>query len=102
MPAPCKNCPFLKEGGVTGLGEERFQSIVKDVMAGKYFPCHKFVYENASTPVCRGSLDFAYKTVGEEVFDLQHVRMAERFNMWDVPSQSRLNKVWDSIGQIEQ
>ncbi len=100
MPAPCKDCPFLKEGGVRGLRPERYQSIVDDVLSDKYFPCHKHVYEGATNPTCRGSLDFVYKQIGDEVFELQHVQMAERFKLWDVPDKKRQAKVWDSIEEI--
>lgn len=98
---PCKNCPFLKTSGVRGLRAGRCREIVDDVLSDRYFPCHKHVYEGASNPVCRGAMTFAYKLIGDRAFDIQSIRMAERFNMWTVPTPEDANKIFDSLAEME-
>lgn len=45
MKAPCKNCPFLKEHGIS-LAEGRLSGIKKDLIAYDSVPffCHKTTY----------------------------------------------------------
>ena len=85
MSKPCANCPFKRKGGVRGLSPSRVREIVKGVLKDEHFSCHKHVHENAKNPVCRGSLDFVHKILGDRVFAIGHLRMAKSRGWW-VPS----------------
>lgn len=97
MSKPCANCPFRREGGVRGLRPGRVREIVKGVMQDKYFTCHKYVHEKAKNPVCRGSLDFAYKVLGDRAFVINHLRMAESMGMW-TPSDG--SEIFDDVKEM--
>ena len=79
MPAPCKDCPFVKHAEGKGyLTEERFNDIKMSSLLGQPFYCHKSVYRPGVEMVedpesgftepppfsreyrqCRGALDWA-------------------------------------------
>lgn len=37
---PCKTCPFRKQGGLIGLGEEKASEIVSALLNDQTFTCH--------------------------------------------------------------
>ena len=63
MKAPCKNCPFLKEGAID-LRPGRLEGIIADLKADDYsnFTCHKTTHKRGVEPsMCMGSAVYMMK-----------------------------------------
>ncbi len=104
---PCKNCPFLKEGGIR-LTRGRVNEIAGMMLAGGRgeFPCHKTTREDGDgelteTPEsrhCAGALIFAEK----HDRPTQMMRICERLRMYDRTKLVGFEDVFDSIQETRR
>ncbi len=109
--APCKDCPFLKEGGIR-LDRRRVEEIAGMMLSssGGTFACHETtgVKEGKRRPEreqahCAGALIFAEKA---NPGGTQMMRIAERLGMYDrtllMANQAVVDRVFDSEDEMLQ
>ncbi len=103
---PCKNCPFLKKGGVR-LTRGRVNEIAGMMLGGRgEFPCHRTTRENADGDLvetskskhCAGALIFAEK----HNRSTQMMRICERIGMYDRTKLQGHDTVFDSIQEMRR
>jgi len=96
---PCKDCPFLKEGGIR-LTKERAREIAGNATsdAGRSFSCHKEEGPTEKRAHCAGSLILAEKAG----VATQMMRIMLRLGLYD-PGKIRAKdreRVFDSKRQM--
>lgn len=95
---PCKNCPFLKEGGIE-LSPGRVEGIIDDLVTGRSssFSCHKTVHSKHGGEWAEGEDgEEVYKSSGNEKQCAGSLIMMEKMG-----KRTQLMQVMQRFGQYK-
>lgn len=92
---PCNQCPFLKEGGVTGFSESRCNEILSSFLEkDNVFHCHKTTHSEKDKAVCAGSSILLQKRKG--VYANLKYRLLKIFKSFDVKQLKGFDLIVDN------
>jgi hypothetical protein len=97
MPAPCADCPFLRDGGIR-LRRSRVKEIAGFALGnpGAGFACHKTTGNEAKARQCAGALIFAEKHGHAN----QIMRIMERLGAYDARElEPHFDRVFDDVDE---